>query len=190
VIRLLLDPPHFECDEPGEAAVLAELLGIKAVPVPPVIVREPIATPTLTSAAVVGKKHGWNAPGHTSPEEFEAAKKTFAKTGVLVARAKGQMAPTGHSKTCKKCGASFPILDRTDCPSVYCRACRPAPNKPRKPRLPVPAAMKAARPTAQAQVRKHADPVSCSRCGASVPEFESINGECLECAPMGARKTA
>lgn len=154
MIRLLLDPPRFECETADEAAVLARLLGIRTTE--HVAIAAPIQTlPTKTAPRPVSKFAG-----------------------------RGPMQPTGHSKPCKKCGAEFPVLDRTDCPSVYCRACRPAPPKPRKPRLPVPAAMKAT------HVRKHADPVSCSRCGASVPEFESINGECLQCAPMGARKSA
>lgn len=161
MIRLLLDPPRFECDEPGEAAVLAGLMGIKAVSAPPVIVREPIAS----------------VPPKPSPAPAPKPVSRFAS--------RGPMTPTGSSKTCKKCGASFPVLDRTDCPSVYCRACRPVQVPRKNPKAPIPAAGKLG-------VRKHADPVVCRGrdCGASVPEFESIDGLCLQCAPMAARKRA
>lgn len=94
---------------------------------------------------------------------------------------KGRMEPTGKTKPCKKCGKAFPVLDRSDCPSVYCRDCRPTQLPRKNPKPPIPVA-------GRLVARKHAEPVSCRSCGASVPEFESINGECLQCAPIAARK--
>ena len=94
------------------------------------------------------------------------------------------MVPTGKLKTCKKCGGDFPVADRTDCAALLCRACRPAPAK-RKPRLPKAAPAPAPAPV---KAKKDAGPKSCATCGATVPEFELINGECLQCAPLGARK--
>ena len=156
VIRLLLDPPRFECDTADEAAVLARLLGI----------RPPAPVPVVPIAAVGPK-----------PAMRPATK--FAS--------RGPMKPTGHEKPCKKCGKAFPVLDRSDCPSVYCRACRPVQVPRKNPKAPTPAA---GQPSV---TRETGFPVvSCRNrtCGASVPSFETIDGLCLECAPMAARKRA
>lgn len=168
MILLLLDPPRFECETAGEAATLARLMGITAVPAPPVIVRSPIAPDTAKA-----------------PARPTAGQILHAATPKPVSRfaGRGPMEPTGKTKSCKTCGKPFPILDHSDCPSVYCRGCRPVVAPRKNPKPPIPAA-------GRLTVKKHADPVSCSTCGASVPEFEAINGQCLQCAPLAARKRA
>lgn len=166
MIRLFLTPPHFECDSPEDASALAKLMGI----VPAQVVCSTSPKPSRRAVEIV-------AP----PGEDETARP------FRPARRSG-MEPTGKTKECKKCGDEFPVLDRTDCPSVYCRACRPAPAPPRKPRLPMPEAVRPLRRPAKPAARSHADPVTCRDCGASVPEFEAIEGQCLECAPIGAVK--
>jgi hypothetical protein len=109
VIRLLLDPTRFECETADEAAALAGLFGIRVNDTAPSV---DVAPPP------VNDQH--------RPVNKLSAGQILSAAG---ARPRGAMAPTGHEKTCKKCGASFPVLDRTDCPSVYCRACRPKPPK-------------------------------------------------------------
>lgn len=165
MIVLLLDPPRFECATADEAAALAKLMGIGPAPV------------VLGSCSTV------------TTERPKLVIPIVPPLAAPVRRAKGRMRPTGKLKTCKKCGGDFPVADRSDCAAAYCRACRPAPAPRRKPRLPMPAAVKPAKATAKPG-RNHAEPVSCSTCGASVPEFESIDGECLQCAPLVRRKSA
>lgn len=43
--------------------------------------------------------------------------------------AQGRMTPRGTEKTCRKCGSSFAVLTRADCPAVYCYHCRPKPPR-------------------------------------------------------------
>lgn len=157
MIRLLLDPPRFECETADEAAALAKLMGIGPAPV----VYGSCSTVTTERPKLVIPVVPPVAPPVRHP--------------------KGRMEPTGKTKPCKKCGKAFPVLDRSDCPSVYCRNCRPTQLPRKNPKPPIPVA-------GRLVARKHAEPVSCRSCGASVPEFESINGECLQCAPIAARK--
>lgn len=152
MIRLLLRPPHFQCDTPAEAAKLARIIRISS-----------------------------DAP------LIEVVDSDSAKT-----------------KKCVRCGKSFSTVAHADRSSSSCRDCRPPrpgwkkPRKPieRKPRVakeravPVRATAPASvAPRGAAFVSKHG-PVSCRDCGATVPEFESINGLCLQCAPMGERKAS
>lgn len=160
MIRLLLDPPRFECETATDAAALAKLLGI-------VVERIETARPSVARQALAIV---------TPPDEDE--------TGRSIVAPRAAMKPTGKTKTCKTCGKAFPVVTRGDCASVYCLTHRPVPIPPKKPKPVTPAAGKLG------ATRKHADPVSCKQCGASVPEFEAINGECLQCAPLAARKRA
>lgn len=148
MIRLLLRPPHFQCDTPAEAAKLARIIRLSS----------------------------------DSPL-IEVVDSQSAKT-----------------KTCAMCKARFSTVAPADRASSRCRACRP-PRKGWKirkpierkarPAIPAPKAV----PTAVVATRRSAfapkhGPVSCRDCGASVPELESIDGLCLQCAPLGARRTA
>lgn len=166
MIRLLLDPPRFECESARDAAELARLMDIGAVPA------KPMATPPLAPRAT---RHSIALAPVAAPAASHVPCKLPAAKPIK---------PTGHTKTCKTCGKKFPVLDRSDCPSVYCRTCLPVLSPRKNPKAPVPAA---GRPGA---AQRHADPIACVTCGASVPEFESINGQCLQCAPLAARKRA
>lgn len=149
MIRLLLRPPHFQCDSPAEAAKLARIIRISS-----------------------------DAP--------------------LIEVVDGESAKT---KRCAKCKTTFSTVAHADRASRFCKSCRPKPARwaaKRAPRLrksaapSVPAPVTVAAPVAPRKPAfspKHG-PVSCLQCGATVPEFESINGLCLECAPMGDRKAS
>ena len=142
MIRLLLDPPQFECETAEDAATLARLFGF---------IREPVVVMPARESL-----------GHPQ----------------------GRMKPTGNAKTCKTCKRPFPIIDRTDCAAVYCKACRP-PQLPRKnPKAPVPAAGR----TPRLPIKPSEPKAKCRTCGDTMRAFEQINGECLDCAPMGAKQ--
>lgn len=165
MIRLLLDPPRFECETATDAAALAKLMGIVVERI------EPARTvPTRAALSIV-----------TPPDEDETGRTVNAPAP------RATMKPSGKAKTCKKCGVAFPVISRSDCASVYCPTHRPAPIPKKNPKPVTPAAGRMTR----VPVAKHTTgPESCTTCGVTVPQFELINGECLQCAPMGARKRA
>lgn len=155
MIRLLLDPPRFECETAQDAADLARLMGIKATAAPEFSVYSPLSIEPMT-----------------------------VTTSNVSVHPQGRMKPTGNKKTCKTCGREFPIVDRTDCAAVYCKACRP-PQIPRKnPKPPVPAAGRGPR----LPIKPSEPKAKCRTCGDTMRAFEQINGECLDCAPMGAKQ--
>jgi len=217
VIRLLLEPPRFECETAQDAADLARLMGIKAATAPEFSVCTPLSVgPVTVKAPTV--------------------------TATSAGHPQGRMKPTGRSKPCKKCKRPFPIVDRTDCAAVYCKACRPKPvgmhargadakaaaksrpvkvstatvracaakgcstmfeavrpeivhceehrlgvgqnresvGKPIAVKAPIPEAGKPSGGPLTFPVVTCQNP----QCGASVPRFETIDGLCLDCAPM------
>lgn len=155
MIRLLLRPPHFECDTPAEAAKLARIIRVSS------------DRPMI------------------------------------------EVADAGSSKTkrCAKCKAHFSTVAPKDRASSLCPGCRPKPARRKAAaahpssgvRLPgrCLAEKPAARPVAVTTPKPepgpaHFEMVTCRarNCGASVPEFESIDGLCLECAPMARRNAS
>lgn len=166
MIRLLLDPPRFECETATDAASLAKLMGI-------VVERmdAPRPAPARQALAIV-----------TPPDEDETGRPTTAPAP------RAAMKPSGKTKTCKSCGESFPVITRGDCASVYCLTHRPAPIPRKSPKPVTPAAGRMTRVPRVPTGHHTTGPESCTACGATVPQFELINGECLQCAPIGARK--
>lgn len=182
MIRLLLDPPCFECETATDAAALAKLLGI---------VVERIETGPARPASA---RHALSIV--SPPDEDETGRTVNETPGFVNAKPspvnapkpRAGMKPRGKKKTCKKCGVSFPVLTRSDCASVYCPIDRPAPIPRKNPKPVTPAAGRMTRVPRVPTGLHTTGPESCKTCGATVPQFELINGECLQCAPIGARK--
>jgi hypothetical protein len=180
VIRLLLDPPRFECETATDAASLAKLMGV-------VVER-------LEAGRLVQTR---SALSIVSPPDEDETGRTVSAASVPVnekpvsvnaPRPRGRMKPTGKTKTCKTCGLSFPVVSRGDCASVYCVAHRPMPIPRKSPKPVTPAAGRLTRVPRVPSQAHTTGPESCTACGATVPQFELINGECLQCAPIAARK--
>lgn len=139
MIRLLLDPPRFESDEPIGRHELAALVA-------------------------------------------EACRAQYMKILIRVCKLPNpsrEIRNEGIEKSCRKCGAKFRVVDRSDCRALDCRKCR----KVAPPRSTKPAALKALLPFVPVQ---KIVPV-CKGCGEPLPEIGHAGALCDECAPLGAR---
>lgn len=230
MIRISIEAPLLlECATVDEA--IAALRSLSALP----------------TRAADSRPAAVNTPAHRVNASAGSVSARPAPPAIETARVRqGQMKPTGKTKRCKRCRAAFPVLDRTDCAAVLCKACRPKPAR-RGPRTSIPRPAPKAPPAAGLPARRceakgclvvfapeRPDIVHCHvhrlgpgqnrgaagkpvlvkpvpaaaqpsssepvgfqmvtcrgrDCGASVPVFESIDGLCLQCAPIGARKRA
>ena len=138
MIRLLLDPPRFESDEPIGRHALADLVS-------------------------------------------DACRAQHMKIMIRVCKLPNpsrDIRNEGMEKTCKACGGTFRVVDRSDCRALCCRACRkPAPRRLTR------RAAESLRPFLKAPAR---NPV-CEGCGEPLPAIGHVGGLCDECAPLGAR---
>lgn len=97
----------------------------------------------------------------------------------------------GTTKVCVTCGATFPVETRSDCRAKKCPAHRERMRGgPRVRPRPQKAAPVAPLKVAPALKPKPVPAPTHCPCGAPLTPLRTINGLCLECAPLDARRAS
>lgn len=202
MIRLLLDPPRFECETAIDAFSLAGLFGIGVsvhvnVAAPIVNVPAPIvnAAPTPAEPAPVATASANTAACRLCGQPFTRLTAALYCPTCRPRKPKNARhapKPSAPPTPCVKPGCKVTFSPERS-GIVHCPEHRLGPGQKRasagKP-VPVKPPVPAAGMPTRVPIHPDEPTAPCRTCGDVTRAHELINGECLDCAPLAARKSA